>query len=162
MDGKLFVMESTKGGIIMLDLKKMTKKAWKKMGALTLAGAIAVTGVSGGTVVQAADVKSASWKLFYESEGHYTYTKYVDITYYAGTNYYQNGAFSGSASANIVTCTGYNVILSETIRATKAYSTTFTAKLKSDATNSEHATYKIFLDATPHKSVSVSGKVYIK
>lgn len=131
--GDYFILKI--GGIDRMHFGRPIKKIWKKIRTLILAGAIAVTGVFGGTAVHATDIKTDLWKLFYESEGNYKYSKIASITYYAGTNYYQNGKFLGVAPVAMLTCTGYNVTIDKTTKATKAYTTTFVPTMKSNATD---------------------------
>lgn len=69
----------------MLNLKMITKRTWKKLGALTLAGAIAMTGVCGGTVVQAADIQSADWGAHKSPESNGTPSTTCTLTRYGGT-----------------------------------------------------------------------------
>lgn len=72
----------------MLNLKKIAKricKKCKKIGVFTLAGVIAMTGVSSGTVVQASDTRSQSWSAT-KSPGYTgNPSTTCTLTYYAGT-----------------------------------------------------------------------------
>lgn len=150
------------GGSNMLNFKKITKKVWKKIGALTLVGAIAVTGSFSGTVVQAADVTSQSWGAT-KSPGYTgNPSDTCTLTYYAGTvKFYTYSLIGGSfvyAKCKGVNCTINND--NEYVRRSVASKTDYTSfKVKNNGKETMKFQVTIIHDGNISTLVSGTGKI---
>ncbi len=117
----------------MLNLKMITKRTWKKLGALTLAGAIAMTGVCGGTVAHASDnIKSADWGA-HKSPGYDgTPSAICKLTPFGGDIKFYTYSLSG-ADYVAAKCEGLNC----TINNSKKY------VIRSVASKTSYTTFKV-------------------
>ena len=142
-----------------LNLK--TKKLKRGIAVLAMT-AVAITGNNIMPKVQAAEVKSSSYSLFYNSEGSYSKSATCKITFYAGTNYFKCSSISGGADSIVVNCTGYNVSLSRTLKTSKVNNISFVPTLKSDASNTTQSIYTVKMTQSPSTSTAyANGSVYI-
>lgn len=150
------------GGSNMLNFKKITKKAWKKIGALTLAGAIAVMGVNGGTVAQASDIKSQNWSATKTPGYTGNPSDTCTLTYYAGTvKFYTYSLIGGGyvyAKCKGVNCTidNDNKYVRRSVASKTAY-TSFTVKNN----GKKEMTFKVTIihDGDISTLVSGTGKI---
>lgn len=136
--------------------EKLFKKATKVLGVVTLV--LSITLGCNSSFVYAANVKSDSYGVYYNSPGSYSMSDTCKITYYAGTNYFTIDSLSGSSGVKIVTCTGVNVNLSTTVSRTSTGSKSFTCKLKS--TSYTEAQFKIKATNEGYSTMYASGRIY--
>lgn len=134
------------------------KNLTKKLAAGLLAVSMLFVGTN--TPVSAADVKSDTYSVYYNSSASNNMTDYPRITYYGGTNYFQVSAISGAAYTITVYFTPTNAKIEQgTLSATRACTQTFTYPDNQSAPSVVQ--FKVTLSNSPSTyTASSSGKVY--
>lgn len=123
--------------------------------------ALVLTAVAGimlpQSAVNAADVKSCSFSLYYNSPGSANTTAYPEITYYAGTNYFEISRLWGSGASREVLCTGVNVSMKPLPASTECTQQFTCTKIG----GIEKAKFKVSMTNSTSGTSYADGKMYI-
>ena len=110
------------------------------------------------TPAQAADKKTDSYSLYYNSPGSANTTAFPSITWYGGTNYFQVSDLWGSGSYWVVSCSGTNVNMN-TLSASNTGTMQFTF---TSVYAGNYAKYKVVMSNSKSGTSYAKGKIYIK